>query len=434
MHPSRRPNILFLLPDQWRWDWTGLEAELPLNTPNLAALAAAGMRFTRAITPSPLCAPARAALASGREYDRCGVLGTDDYPIGQPTFYSLLRDQGYEVIGCGKFDLAKRSLSWGLDGQNHLRDWGFSKGCDSEGKWDAVGTGEHAPAGPYMAYLEEQGVRSAFVEDMRRRARSAPFDSWPTPLPDRAYGDNWIALKGLRLMAAASGPWFLQVNFMGPHDPWDVTAAMAKTVQGRHLPVPKESSPEDRDAHLSVRRNYAAMIENIDRWIGAFIFQLRANGLLDSTYIVVASDHGEMLGDRGLWRKSVPYQAAIGVPLLIAGPGVRQGVVSAAPVTTLDLAATFAEIAGASSPLDWDSRSLLPYTKEPDAAAPRGRVRCGLNDWRLVFDGRHKLIRRPSNTELYDVAADPDERANLADSRPDLVELLSSGLGEVPAS
>ena len=106
-----RPNILFLFPDQHRFDWLG-SAGIPVPTPNLDALAGRGVRFTHAITPSPLCAPARACLAAGREYGSCGVADNAvDYPIDQTTFYTLLRDSGYHVIGCGKFDLAKKGMA-----------------------------------------------------------------------------------------------------------------------------------------------------------------------------------------------------------------------------------------------------------------------------------------------------------------------------------
>src|SRR5437660_42258 len=105
---GRRPNILFIFPDQLRFDWTGLNPEVAVRTPNLNKLAAQGVRFNRAIVASPLCAPSRACLASGREYDSCGVPSNQmDFPLHQQTYYRLLRDGGYHVTCCGKVDLAK---------------------------------------------------------------------------------------------------------------------------------------------------------------------------------------------------------------------------------------------------------------------------------------------------------------------------------------
>ena len=121
---GHQPNFLFFLPDQHRPDWLGVNKALPLRTPNLDALAARGVRFTRAYTPSPLCAPARACLASGRAYGACRVFGNrQDYPLDLPTYYQRLRDGGCRVAGVGKFDLHKdltKPLFWGLDGSRLL--------------------------------------------------------------------------------------------------------------------------------------------------------------------------------------------------------------------------------------------------------------------------------------------------------------------------
>ena len=106
----RRPNILLLFPDQWRFDWTGFTAGLPVRTPPLEALAKRGARFTRAVSAAPVCAPARACLAAGKEYTRARVPNNGfDYPLDQTTFYQLLGRAGYHVMGCGKFDLHKKT-------------------------------------------------------------------------------------------------------------------------------------------------------------------------------------------------------------------------------------------------------------------------------------------------------------------------------------
>jgi len=125
---GKRPNILLIFPDEHRFDWTSLNSELDVRMPNLAALAKNGVAFRDTIVASPLCAPSRACLASGKEYHRCGVRDNgDDYPVGQTTFYSLLRDAGYHVMGCGKLDLHKASYTWGLDGKHLFAGVGFSR-------------------------------------------------------------------------------------------------------------------------------------------------------------------------------------------------------------------------------------------------------------------------------------------------------------------
>ena len=173
---TRRPNILLLFPDQLRYDWlTGYSPNLPVETPNLARLAKDGVWFRRATVPSPLCAPSRACLASGREYTRAGVASNQaNYPLTQTTIYSLLQSSGYHVAGCGKFDLHKKTPDWGLDGKRLLKEWGFSDGIDNAGKWDAVASGMKAPHDPYMAYLYRQGLAAEHIADFKARQGTGP--------------------------------------------------------------------------------------------------------------------------------------------------------------------------------------------------------------------------------------------------------------------
>ena len=424
-----RPNILLLFPDQHRFDWTGANRDLPLRTPNLDGLRRRGVTLTNAVVPSPLCAPSRACLAAGKEYDRCRVPGNNtDYPLDQTTFYTLLRESGYHVSGCGKFDLHKKSPVWGLDGKGLLREWGFSDGIDSEGKGDAISSGAVAPKGPYMAYLHSRGLASAHVADFKRR-KDYSFTA-PTPLPEEAYCDNWVASNGLRLMRAfpRGKPWYMAVNFPGPHAPMDITRRMEERWRGVKFPPPHRNTQFPAETHLAIRQNYAAMIENIDRLAGVFLDEVRRRGELDNTLVVFSSDHGEMLGDHDRWNKVVPYQPSVGVPLAVVGPGVLGNLASPALVSTMDLAATFLDYGGVARPAGMDSRSLRPLI-EGRERQHREFVRSGLNRWRMVWDGRYKLVRGfdPSaERTLFDLQEGPWEDRNLAPDRPDVVRRLDS--------
>ncbi len=441
---GRRPNILLFFPDQQRPDWTGLYPALPVRTPNLASLARRGVVFERAVVASPLCAPSRACLAAGKEYHRAGVPNNGyDYPIQQTTFYALLRAAGYHVAGCGKFDLHKKSPTWGLDGRHLLPEWGFSDGIDNAGKFDAISSGASTPRDPYMGMLHRRGLAAVHVQDFnRRRGPQSYSNTAPTPLPDDAYCDNWIAANGLRLLRGApSGkPWFLQVNFTGPHNPMDITRSMEQPVRGRSFPQPNRASDFDPATHNAIRQNYTAMVENIDRWLGVYLEEIRRRGELENTLIVYSSDHGEMLGDHNRWGKSLPYQPSIGVPLVIAGPEVESAIRSRALVSLIDLAATFLEAAGLRVPVDMDSRSLRPLLAGK-AKSHRGHLLSALNEWSAVWDGRYKLVSgfrpaardkkdaaAPSETLLFDLDADPLENHNLAAREGAHVERLSRWL------
>ncbi len=437
---GNRPNILFFFPDQHRFDWTGGRPGIPVRTPFLDQIAARGVRFRKAVVASPLCAPSRACLAAGKEYDRCRVASNrHDFPLDQTTFYTLLRGSGYHVMGCGKFDLHKATEDWGLDGRRLLREWGFNDGIDNAGKWDAYRNAK-TPKGPYIAYLHRTGLIGVHVKDFaRRRGNLRNYSvTEPTPLPDHAYCDNWIAKNGLELLAKApkNKPWFLQVNFAGPHEPMDITQEMERHCRGRTFPLPNRCRDLDADTHVAIRQNYSAMIENIDRWLGRYLEELDRRGELENTLIVFSSDHGEMLGDHSRWAKSVPYHPSVSVPLVVAGPGIQQGVDSDALVSVMDLAATFLDYGGIARPDDMDSRSLRPVL-EGRTAHHRQQVLSGLYGWRMVWDGRYKLITgfdpeappakpKKPKTLLFDLEEDPLENNNLARERPDKVRQLAA--------
>jgi arylsulfatase len=187
-------------------------------------------------------------------------------------------------------------------------------------------------------------------------------------------------------------PWFMQVNFAGPHVPMDVTKDMWERWRNVSFPPPNGSDGLTADQNNNIRRSYSAMVENVDRWVGIFIHELEKRGELENTLIVYSSDHGEMLGDHNRWAKSAPYHPSLCVPLIFAGPGVQQGLVNEGAATTLDLPATFLDYGGIHRPSDMDSLSLR-HVLEGKAKKNRQFISSGLNTWRLTFDGRYKLIR-----------------------------------------
>lgn len=426
-----KPNILFLFPDQHRFDFVGYNPDIPVRTPNLDHLADRGVTFTKAIVPSPVCAPSRACMASGKRYHRCGVPGNGvDYPLDQPTQYQALRDAGYRVAGVGKFDLSKNTLEWGLDGKRLIDDWGFTDGIDNEGKYDGTRSGKSEPHGPYLNYLYEHGWADIHLKDFDRKNRHGFYDTHPTALPDEAYCDNWIAENGLSILRnfPKDQPWFMQVNFTGPHNPMDITQSMYDARPDVRFSQPNDSTQLDPDHHNEIRKNYAAMIENIDRHVGRFLDEVEARGERANTLVVFSSDHGEMLGDHDRWGKSVTYQPSIGVPLVIAGPGVKSGMVSHTLVELQDLATTHLDFASAEDIPDSDGRSLKPIlvgevTEHRDVAIS------ALNDWQLIWDGRMKLVvQEGKEPRLFDLDVDPGECQNLASELPEEVDRLGKRL------
>jgi arylsulfatase A-like enzyme len=393
------------------------------------------------------CFHSVAGLATGREYDRCRVPSNRfDLPLDSPTYYRSLRDSGYQVLGCGKLDLHKSSRGWGLDGKRSIREWGFSDAIDNCGKGDGMASylmePPIGPKDPYYAYLDAQQppLGRTLADDLAFRYTDREHRLWgytgPSPLDDEHYCDNWLARNGLDLLDAVprGEPWHLVVNFVGPHPPMGITQRMERLYRGPDrvidgFPQPHAyDGPFDERLNLRIRQNYAAMIENIDRWLGIYLERLEQRGELDNTVIVYSSDHGEMLGDHSLWGKVVPYQPSVGVPLIMAGPGIRQGLTSDALVSVMDLAATFLDYGDLQIPQDMDSRSLRPLL-EGATDDHREYVLSGLGDWRLVFDGRYKYIEGFGDEPLLvDLVEDPFEDVNLAAGSPAVVRRLREAL------
>lgn len=471
-----QPNILFFFTDQQRYDWVGMDPSIPVRTPNLERLAERGVDFSEAVCPSPLCGPSRASLASGMEYDNCGMPrhGMDPTFDRETTFYRRLRDEaGYHVMGCGKC-LDKFYGKRGPNGTHRIEEFGLSAGVRNRGKWASTNhvddDGDHV----YRRYLRDRGLLADHKRDYRIRSETRKHhfaSTFPTPLPDDAYCDSWLAQNGLDLIddAPTDQPWFLEVSFVGPHDPLDVTEEMYGWYRDDDrvdFPGPEPLGPDDGfdgRTHNEIRRNYAAIIENIDRWVGRYLDRLEEWGELENTLVVFTSDHGELLGDHGRWKKHSPYHSSVGVPMVVAGPGVeaRPGRCSE-PTSVLDLHATFLEYGGL-EPGDVDSRSMRPFL-DGEAETHREFVRSGLGPWRMVYDGRYKLIagydqsreqydfalgdkeqigafnefdeqeqqtfRTNRERILFDRKLDPNETQNVADAYPETVEELTEHLPE----
>ncbi len=448
-----RPNLLFFFPDQHRHDWVGWNPDVPVPTPNLAALRDRGTNFTRAIVNSPVCAPSRACLASAMEYENCGVRGNgDQFPLDHPSYYRLLRYSGYHTMGCGKLDLDKPGKSWNLDGSRYKEPWGFSDLIDNVGKGDGMAAYLRDPVGPkdpYYAFLDslEPPLGRIWADELKRMRDDRENLWWgetnPVPLPDDAYCDNWIARNGLELLDRKPDgqPWHLVINFVGPHPPNDITESMAARYRGPDRVIDGFSQPDhyegpfSAEKNLAIRQNYGAMIENIDRWLGIYIDYLRERGELDNTIIVYASDHGEMCGDHGRWGKSVPYSASAGVPLVMAGPGIRQGLESNALTSMIDVAATHLDYGEVKPAEGMQGRSLRPLL-DSGQYSEREHQRSGLGKWRMVEDQRYKLVvgeiqGLDDKPRLFDREADPTENENIAEAKPGEVERLRKLLVDV---
>ncbi len=439
--PAGRPNILFIMDDQHRHDYMGCAGAGFLHTPNLDRLAERGVRFTQCITNSPVCAPARIGLASGLQPARLGALGNGAFlPFSTRTYYQRLRDAGYRVGCIGKLDLAKPDPYNGRHGDRPcVYGWGFTHPEECEGKMHAGNSA--TPRGPYNFYLQEHGLLQQFHEDYKKRAARGwnVGASWDSVLPTEHFEDSYIGRRAADWIRTVPDdfPWCYFVSFVGPHDPFDPPTEYADMYRDAEVPPPiiepgdgkpawvrrrmKDATPEQVAV---TRRQYCGAIRLIDDRVGLMLDALEERGMLENTIVLFSSDHGEMLGDHGLYTKSVAYEASVRVPLIVAGPGVEGGRVSDGLVELIDVNPTICELAGLPPQENVDARSVAPLLRG-ETDEHREDAVSAITNFRAIRTRRYKLIDNyNAPDELYDLQEDPDELRNVAADRPKVVSEL----------
>ena len=447
MPTKSEPNILLIMTDQHRWDYLGCAGADFVDTPNIDRLAASGGRFTNAFTNAPVCAPARIGLATGMHPARIGALDNSCYlPPHLPTYYQRLRDNGYRVGCVGKLDLAKPDKYNGRHGDRPaVYQWGFTHPEEVEGKMHAAQGDPSTPHGPYTHYLKDKGRLTVFWEDYRRRAS----DGWivgashDSVLPTEEFQDSYIGRRAARWISTIPDdfPWHLFVSFVGPHDPFDPPTEYAERFRDAAMPaaIPKslDGKPQwilnrlkDCSAQelAHIRRQYCALIKLIDDQVGLLLDALKRRNMLDNTVIIFTSDHGEMLGDHGLFQKQAPYEPSIHIPLIVAGPGIAQGKESDALVDMYDLNPTICALAGVDAAPDMDACSFdqILFGNQTEH---REEIMTALPKFRCLRTATRKFVDNSNDIpELYDLTSDPGESVNIAIGYPEQVAAMRERL------
>ncbi|MCU1457913.1 MAG: hypothetical protein JWL73_2005, partial [Actinomycetia bacterium] len=452
---DRPPNILLVMSDQHRADMLGCAGDAAVQTPNLDGLAAEGVRFSRVNCQGPLCMPSRASFLTERYVRDHGVFTNwAEVDAGSPTYVKALRDAGYHTAMIGKAHLYRddtRSAAHVDDFAPRLMDLGFTEVRETCDKF--VGDTPNR----YTDHLAARGLLDAYKQHVADRSyqgdnehgqgatkRVPMWDDTSMPIPLDAYIDAWHGAEAVRWIEAydRDAPFFAFLGFPGPHDPWDAPIAAVDRYRDRDVSMPATTTRPDVDAagsyggllraflHLSdtdtmtedairgMRRNYSAAVSVIDDAVGSIIAALRAKDLLDNTWIIYTSDHGEMGGNHGMMSKCVLYEPAVRVPLIIRPPeGCAPRVVDTI-IEHLDVPATVRAIAGAPDLPDSEARALLGYLAGDDPA-PRD-VSVSENWGFASFEtDRFKLIvdeDARTACQLFDKAEDPFEDHNrLAD-------------------
>jgi choline-sulfatase len=386
------------------------------------ALAARGTRFLNAYTNTPICVPARACLATGRYAHAIDSWDNATPYVGTeaPSWGHRLTEQGHTVVTVGKL---------------HYRQVGDPCGFPDQR------LPMHVLGGVGDVYGLLRGEMP-----VRPTSRQQVLDAGPGEAEYTRY-DRGIAQEAARWLredgAGQVKPWALFVSFTYPHFPLKVPQEYFDLYPPESLPLPVDWTPETWSKHPvlrakrtqqaldepfdepTVRRALAAyygMVTFLDDQIGIVLDALEASGQADTTTVVYTTDHGDMMGEHGMWWKSTMYEGAAAVPMILAGPDVPRGKTVATNVSLVDCFPTIVEAVGAqAAPEDagLPGRSLLRIAQEPD------RERVVFSEYHAIFspsgifmvrDARYKLIHYVGYPpQLFDLRDDPDEHHDLAD-------------------
>jgi arylsulfatase B len=432
VHAAEQPNIVVLLADDLGYGELGCQGNQQIPTPNIDSISERGVRFTQGYVTAPNCSPSRAGLLSGRVPTRFGYefnpIGHRNeapgigLPRGELTLAELLHDQGYTTGLFGKWHL-------GGSAPFHPYRHGFDEffGFTHEGHYFVPppytgvttmlrrkalpGGGQGRWTGKNLIYSTHMG------HDEPDYDANNPIVRGGQPVVESAYLTDALTREAVDFIRRHDDkPFFLYLAYNAVHSPLQAKQVHMQRFAGI------------ADVH---RRIFAGMLYSLDESVGQILAQLRASDLELRTLVVFLSDNGgptrELTSSNAPLRgeKGQMYEGGIRVPFMMQWPGVLDaGKTYDQPVSSMDLFATSAALAGATLPGDIDGVDLLPYLTGKKRGRPHqeffwrqgGKTALRVGDWKLVLDRRG---RQPGKWELYDLSSDIAETNNRAEAEPE---------------
>ncbi|MCO8162395.1 choline-sulfatase [Pseudomonas sp. 21LCFQ010] len=420
----KRKNILFIMADQMAAPILPIYAPSPIKLPNLSRLAREAVVFEAAYCNSPLCAPSRFTLVSGQLPSKIGAYdNAADFPADIPTYAHYLRNLGYRTALSGKMHFCGPDQLHGyeerLTSDIYPADYGWAV------NWD------------------EPDVRPSWYHNM-----SSVLQAGPCVRTNQLDFDEEVVFKAQQYLfdhvrQDGDAPFCLTVSMTHPHDPYTIPKAFWDLYSDNEIPMPVAHADQNAlDPHSQrllkvydlwdkplpehkirdARRAYFGACSYIDHNIGKLLQTLEDTGLAEDTIIVFSGDHGDMLGERGLWYKMHWFEMAARVPLLIHAPGQFAARRVSAAVSTADLLPTLVELAAGrvDDNLPLDGRSLLPHLQgsgghdevfgeymAEGTTSPLMMIRRGA--WKFIYSEQDPCL-------LFDVHNDPQEQQDLSQS------------------
>ena len=445
-----QPNILFIMADQLTPMLTGAYDHPLVKTPNLDRLVRDGIRFDSAYSSCPLCAPARASIMAGRQtsdikaYDNAALLAADE-----PTFAHYLTNAGYECVLSGKMHFIgpdqlhgfKRRLTTDI----YPSDFSWTRSREWAGNTifvpDRLGPAYTEAMGDNLEGIGQRRWNRYLEYDVRTNTRALEY------LRRQRISDRYDAEGAFAHGHKNSHPFFLGVSYHHPHQPLHVPQRFWDMYEGVDIPIPE--IPEDIEQRRSqldkwlrfshgldktditdpdnlkvMHRAYYSLVSFVDHLVGELLDELEEQGLADNTAVIFTSDHGDMLGSRGMIQKRCFYEQSARVPLILRLPGGRgAGKKVAEHVSLVDILPTCTDLAGFPDELTapYDGVSLLNYIED---GSPEQKERIIFSEshsdgvWGPCFmarKGAYKYVYiHGYDSQLFDLESDPEEMDNLA--------------------
>jgi choline-sulfatase len=442
---GRRPkNVLLLMSDQHRPHALGIDGDPVAKTPNLDALARSAVRFDSAYCSNPVCVPSRASLLTGLYTHNHGAYNnTVPWPFEHKTIAHHFDRAGYMTGLIGKMHFVD-AQTHGFEYRLDFNDWWQYLGPRTKLYAEELGRANSGSGMPQIDDLwRDSGDPWKATRELDDR-QGAVAVGRASKIPEQDHFESFVARESIRFLKNhGNQPFFLVSSFLKPHDPFMPATRFAEMFrpEDMKLPdtwgkvdlakVPREirdsilrntPTPELSDVEQAKRRIalYYANLAQMDDCLGRVLNTLRELDLEKDTIVLYTADHGEMLGEHGLWQKFVFYEPSVGVPLVVRAPGVSQvGARSKTPVSLVQTLPTLLELCGLSAASGMDGASFAADLREPSQT----RDTTVFSEYNLRTPRAKYMIRRGDykynyyvndTPELYDLRKDPKEMRNLA--------------------
>jgi len=454
-----KPNILLITSDQMRADAMGCSGNPDVKTPHLDRLAQSGVCFTNAFTPDPICVPARASITTGCYPHRCTGFKDNKGAIraGFPLLGEELNQRGYRTYALGKLHY----LPYTPPGEKRTTY--------------GIETVELAESGRIVQKYDPYGCLKG-LEDYHDYLYTVGWGGYTrghglgnndifaaaSPIPEEYYVDAWVADRTIyhlerHLEGQPDTPFFLWMSFPKPHSPYDPPRPYDSMYDPRSIspPVGDFSKIQNRgldffvreyfnhmwdkvspEAKRVIKSHYYGLVSFQDRQIGRVLDFLEAKGLREDTIIIYTADHGDMLGDFGLFFKRNFYNGSVRIPFIVSYPRrVAAGRISRELVGLQDILPTLMSLTGTPLHRPVDGEDLTPVLEGHDSSIREyyvGQCMDHPQQQYMVVDGEWKYIYHQLGgvEELYNQLQDPHELNNLADSKDAPIKVVRHRMRE----